>query len=391
MKKVVLIFMVIMLLAGTLVAQETYYSFFSYSYFIPRVSINDRSTSLQVSATPDLYRDRSAARDMRWVAENDSLIVAFWQEKGDTVLHILRELSGIAWQETDFDIYLVRHYPSKGSGDPSVIPIGGITRGHLIEAAPEGNRQLLNLVYQLAHRMLAQTDQPEDSVRLGIAEHPMMRPSPYRRDNLAMALALSTCQNVLGIDSTNDTYRSAFWKRHHPGRTIFEQYLLNQWILTPDQTLAAWIASEPWSSRLVTVTRPPRKPRQQAAGPRLFIEGLPLKGVFGFSATMNDANLLTVEQIDVYRLAYACGLREGDGIRRVNDRLVRSHRALIEKILETFDEGGATLEIVRDGRYMEVILQPMLLPSWEDDVYFDDYPEEFDTPDTLLEDSLEPY
>ena len=391
MKKVILIFLVTMLLAGALAAQETYYSFFSYSYFIPRVSINDRSVSLQAGVTPDLYRDRSVARDMRWVAENDSLIVAFWQEKGDTVLHILRELSGIAWQETDFDIYLVRYYPSIGSGDPLVIPIGGITRGTLIEAAPEDNRQLFNLVYQLAHRMLAQTVQPEESVRLGIAEHPMMRPSPYRLDNLAMALALSTCQNVLGIDSTNDAYQSAFWKRHQPGRTIFEQYILNQWVLTPDQTLADWVASEPWSSRLVTVTRPPRKPRQQAIGPRLFVEGLPLKGIFGFSATMNDANRLTVEKIDVYRLAYACGLREGDGIRRVNDRLVRSHRELIEKVLETFDEGGATLEIVRDGQYMKVIIQPILLPSWEDDVYFDDYPEEFDVQDTLLEDSLEPY
>lgn len=391
MKKITLIIAVAMLLAASLAAQETYYSFFSYSYAIPRVSINDRSASLQASVTPDLYRDRSPVRDMRWVAENDSLIVALWQEKGDTILHILRELSGIAWQETDFDMYLVRYYPSLGSGDPLIVPIGGITRGSQIEAAPEGNRLLLNLVYQLAHRMLAQTVQPEDSVRLGIAEHPMMRPSPYRRDNLAMTLALSTCRNVLGIDSTDDAYHSTFWKRHQPGRTIFEQYLLNQWVLTPDQTLADWIASEPWSSRLVTVTRPPRKPRRQAAGPRLFVEGLPLKGVFGFSATMNDANRLTVEQIDVYRLAYACGLREGDGIRRVNNRLVRSHRELVEQVLETFDEGGATLEIVRDGQYMEVILQPMLLPAWEDDVYFDDYPEEFEDRDTVLEDGPEPY
>lgn len=372
MRKTGLLLIVVILCSSASVAQETYYSIFNYTHFIPKVGINDRSVSLQASLYPEFYKSRSAARDMSWVAQNDSQIVAFCAEKGDTILHILTELSGIAWYEKEFDIYLVRYFPTIGSADPLIIPIGGLKTGPLIEAAPSGNHLVLNLIFQLAKRMLAQTVQPEDSVFLRIADHPLMRPGPYRRDNLALLLAIATCQNIIGLDSTYDAYHSAFWVQHTPGRWIFEEHLLNKWVLTPNRTLADWITREPYGSKLVSVTRPPRAPkRPTGAKERVFIEGLPLRGQLGFSVKIDEANYLVVDTIDVYRLAYACGLRAGDRIRTVNGYRVRTHRTFVEKVLETLEDGGATLEILRDDRRETVIIQPMVLPDLDDSLYLE--------------------
>jgi len=75
-----------------------------------------------------------------------------------------------------------------------------------------------------------------------------------------------------------------------------------------------------------------------------------------------------VDKIDPFRLGYAAGLVEGDIIRRVNGRLVRNHRQLVEAILSSMDDGGATLQVVRDGKTEVVVIRPMPLPSFEDDL-----------------------
>lgn len=379
MKKLGLFLIAVVCCLSAVVAQEAYYSIFSYTHFIPKVSINDRSVSLQAGLYPKYYETRSAARDMRWVAQNDSLLVAFWSEKGDTILHILTELSGIEWYETEFDIYLVRYFPTIGSADPLIIPIGGLKTGPLIEAATSGNRLTLNLIFQLSKRMLAQTVQPEDSIYLRIAEHPLMQPGPYRCDNLAMLLAIATCQNIIGLDSTYDAYHSAFWVEHTAGRQVFEQYFLNKWILTPDHTLADRIAEEPYGSRLVSITRPPRMPKRPVGSKNIvFIEGLPLKGQLGFSVRIDEANYPTVDTIDVYRLAYACGLRVGDRIRSVDGYRVKTHRQLVERILDNLEDGGAVLQVLRDDQIETVLIQPMFLPDMYDSLYIE---EEYFLPD----------
>jgi hypothetical protein len=192
-----------------------------------------------------------------------------------------------------------------------------------------------------------------------------MKPGPYRRDNLAMLLAVSASRSIIGVDSTAEAYESAFWRSRTPGRYILEKYLLSKWILTPQQPLADWIMEEPYGSELVQATS---SPRGKTAGDQdnklAFIEGLPSAGMLGFSVRTDDANFPCVDKIDVHRLAYACGLRQGDEIRRVDESLVRTHRALVEKILDAFElNGGATLEIRRDERIRALVLRPMNLPD----------------------------
>ena len=168
MKRCYPIFLIILLIAPTILPQDAFYSIYSYEYFIPQVRINDRAFSLQRSALPRMYKNRSLTQDIRWVKNNDSTLIAFWESKGDTALHILTEISGIEWVESDFNINLLRYYTSYGCSNPIILPLGGIDNGSFIEAAPEGNRLKLNLIYQLAHRILDQAELLNDSTGFSI-------------------------------------------------------------------------------------------------------------------------------------------------------------------------------------------------------------------------------
>ncbi len=338
---------------------------------IPTVQINDHAIAFQRSLYPDFYKSNSVARDMRWVQEHDSALMTFWQEKGGSTLLLLTQLSGLDWVEDHFDLFVLRYYPSFGGSDPLVIPIGGRRHGLLAVVAPEGSVQQLNLIYQLSHRMLTQAKRSDDPFYRAMANHPLMQPTAYRRDNLALLLALVTAQQVIGLDSTLEAYQSAFFKEQTPGRQIFEQYLLSEWILTAERPLAQWVIEEPYSSRLVAVTLPPRRSQGSiSARKRTYVEGLPLKGQLGFSVVVGDNNRLTVDQIDVTRLAYACGLREGDVIRSVDGKRLRTHKQMIEYVVEGLDAGGATLAVLRDGRDETVLIQPLDLFLDGEDLYY---------------------
>jgi len=344
-----------------------------YDLPVPDVRINDRAVAFQASLYPDFYRANSVRGDMRWLQQHDSALIAFWHAKGDSSLFLLAKLSGLDWVEDRFDIYALRYYPSFGGSDPMVIPVGGKRQGVLAMAAPEGAVMQLNLIYLLAHRMLAQAERADDPFYRAMASHPLMRPGVYRRDNLALLLALVTAQHIIGMDSTLVGYQSAFWKDQAPGRQIFEQYLLPEWILSAERPLAQWIIDEPYNSRLVAITRPPSRPSGQTeTRRRVYVEGLPLKGELGFSVTVGDNNRLTVNQIDMYRLAYACGLREGDQIRSIDGKRLRTHKQMIEYILEGYDQGGATLAIQREGEDMTVLIQPIDQFETEDGLFYYD-------------------
>lgn len=359
------------LTAGTL-SQTVDYSFFSYQYFVPDVDINVRSATLQQSLYPDLYQqERSVRQDMRWINDNSLELVEFWNTRGDTVLHIIRELGGIEWRETNFPIYLMRYFPSLGSSNPMVMPMGSFGDGKVLEAAAEDDIRILILTYLLAHRALDQTIYPPRGIHLSIASHPLMRPGPYRRDCLAWLLAKTACESIIGYEATTVAFNSAFIKNHQPGRRIFEKYFLNGWILTPEHTLADWIASESYSSNLVLATRPPVITSTTNSTQPVHIEGLPLKGQLGFTVKLDESNRIMINKIDTYRLGYACGLREDDRIYRVNGQRPRNHKTLVERLLSRLYEGGSTLDIVRDGQSRAIIIQPILgnIEPLLDDIY----------------------
>ena len=117
---------------------------------------------------------------------------------------------------------------------------------------------------------------------------------------------------------------------------------------------------------------------------------LPLKGNFGFSVKHNSAYQLVVTKIDMYRLAYACGLREDDIIKRVDGKIVKNQKSLVESLYEKFDMGGSVIEIVRNGEALDIIIQPLEIDYLSDEYYFDEYNQDDSVYfDTLLPDTSE--
>ena len=121
-----------------------------YDLPVPEVRFNDRAVMFQASLYPDFYRTHSVRRDMRWVREQDTALMNFWDTRGDSVLWLLTQYSGLDWVEDKFDLFVLRYYPSFGGADPLVIPIGAMRQGPLAIAAPEGSLQQFNVIYQLA-------------------------------------------------------------------------------------------------------------------------------------------------------------------------------------------------------------------------------------------------
>jgi hypothetical protein len=364
MRRIIQVVLLIVVAATSVAAQQTYYSIYAYDGFIPKLVISERPAELQASLFPEHYQSASASADMKWVSENNSAIMEFLTTRADTILHVLRELSGIEWEETNLELFLVRYYPTLGSSDPLILPVGGMRSLGLIEATPSGNSLLLNLFYQLSRRMLAQATKPQSPFYLAVGSHPLMKPGPYRFDNLAMLLAVSAAQSMLGIDSTSEAYNSAFWKSHFRGRGILNSYLISKWVPTPTHTLAYLISAEPYDSPLVKATRPPRltgNTNQTAI--QASVEGLPMKGQLGLSIRYDDAGRMKIDQLDTSRVGYVCGLRDGDEIYRVDGRRVRNQVQLVTRIIDGLAKGSVIVQVRRGGRVESVILRQLILPS----------------------------
>ncbi|MDZ4723811.1 MAG: PDZ domain-containing protein [candidate division Zixibacteria bacterium] len=326
----------------------------------PAVRLNRENISLQRNLYPDYYSTVSAANDIRWVTRNDSALTAFWQNSGQNVLSILESLSGIRWSETNFDIYLIRYYPSIGEGMPTIIPVGGIKNGSLVEAAPSGNEQYLNIMYQLARRLLTQATRSNSPVAPYIVNHPLMQDSPLRRDNLAMLLALVTAQRALGQGQAQSAINSPVWMHNFPSRELFEEYLYNKWVLTPEKPLSAWLMSESYAGDLVNATR---TVRANASAPQTEsneqIDGIPPKGKFGFSVALEESNRLVVDNIDPSRAASACGLQVGDAILYVDGIRPKTHKELVEKIYAGIGNGNgmSKVAVIRDGKTINLFFR----------------------------------
>jgi hypothetical protein len=223
--------------------------------------------------------------------------------------------------------------------------------------------------------MLSQLRKTENNIPHPLSFHPLLRPGPYRFDNMALLLAYSASLDILGLDSTINSINSVFWKNNFPGLQIFEKHFEKEWILTPNSTLVNWLSDESYNSDLVRLTRPPRPTQSQTdMEQQPFIEGLPLKGQLGFSTYINSKNQLVIQNVDPNRLASANGLKSSDIIRRINGRLARNHKLMVQYILEGLSLSGSIIEISREGKIMEIIIRPIDTPQYEEEQQLQVYP-----------------
>ena len=162
------------------------------------------------------------------------------------------------------------------------------------------------------------------------------------------------------IDSVLAVFRSAHWRDREPGQQVLFQNFWGQWELSGDSTLAFMIASEPFSSRLVALTRMPvvRKPQQSGWGNHQLQP--PPGGRFGLSVARDRSGFFRVVDIDTLKLSYISGLRNDDLIRNIEGTSPRNIKQLFALLLKHYNQ-GIHVNIVRNDEPDAVIIYP-----WEE-------------------------
>ena len=323
---------------------------------LPLVTFDSRNVELQTTLYPTYYRTEAATEDIRWVQAHTTEIDSFWLRSADSVLRTLELLAGVPWSGDDLEIVLLRYYPTIGNTEPMILPIGGLRVGSLTEAIPTGLPTKLNLIYLLANRLLLDAGRRSLDASFGLAKHPLAQSGPYFRDLLAFHLAYSAAKVLLGLDSAKAAYDDPFWQRNLPCRGLYEQYIQANWQLSEEKPLVSWLAKEPYDSRLLQAISP-LVDMTDTEVRRQTVEGLPSKGILGFSVRINDNNQLVVEKLDKTRLASKAGLKTGDLINRVAGVRPKTHKELMEMILSGLDRGSVAMQISRAGKSETILLR----------------------------------
>jgi hypothetical protein len=323
---------------------------------VPHMSLTV-SAPLQESIYPEIYSRESSSRDMAWVRKNDSLIESFVAQFGDSVMTSITKLTGFLLPSANVRVHLVRYYPSTGSSYPVIIPIGGVRSSERIVALPTGNGQIFNLLYQISRWAVAEAA-GDSRVKGSIVDHPLMRPGAWQSDNLSMLLALTLGEQFLGVDSTNAQWVSPFWRRQFVSWDACNIYLRGVWKLSAEKPLLRWLDDEPWDSDLVKSFAPPRVEVQDPTG-TIADRDIPGEGILGIMLKSEEKNVYLIDKIDSTRLAFACGLRQGDRILRVGTEGSSNQLQLVGKILEGYDRGATTVYVKRANKTLPVILRPM--------------------------------
>ena len=326
----------------------------------PHLSLTVSGT-LQESMYPEIYSRESSSKDMAWVRKNDSLLESFVTQFGDSMMASITRLTGFLLPPSDVRVHLVRFYPSTGSGYPIIVPLGGVRSSDRTVALPSGNRQLFNLLYQISRWAVAEAA-GDSRVKGSIVDHPLMRPGAWQSDNLSMLLALTLGEQFFGVDSTHAIWQSPFWRQKFVSWDACNLYLRTNWKLTAEKPLLRWLDDEPWDSDLVRAFAPPR-PESQLATAVTINTDIPLEGLLGMILVSEEKNIYRVEQIDSTRLAFACGLRQGDKILRVGTETSPNQLHLMGKILEGYDRGATTIYIKRGNKTLPIIIRPMKLET----------------------------
>ncbi len=334
---------------------------------LPTVEIETDAVFLMRAFHPQYYEsERQMALDIRWVNRNDSTFRAVWDSLGYPALALIEQLSGIPWREKAIDLYLLRYMRTRGMYDPLAIPMEGLKLKNYNEAAPVGVEKFLDLLILLSGRNLLQAELP-GATELHTAQHPLTDKSAYRFDVLAMTVAFSVAERLLPNDSITEITSRATWKRHYPGWFVFENHFRYSWVLSEDQTLARYLADEPYSSALVELTRPPRikKPQPKEDKPEDKIKLAAGGGTLGFSVVRTDRGYLEVVDLDTAGLAFNSGLMEGDQIKRVNGEYARNARELMGMILDHIYSDGVYMIVVRDQQEMGILMLPSVQDPYD--------------------------
>lgn len=283
-------------------------------------------------------------------------LVAMWSVLGDSIMTAISDLSGIRWVEPGIKVHLLKYLPVSLLYEPTVLPVEGIKEGTAIIAAPSGLHQLLKLIQVLCGRNLLQTDYSR-LMQSEIMKHPLMEPRPFRLDIMVMTLAVACAEKFIPADTLRVIFASDEWRRYNPGWEIYRSNFRQQWKLSAEKPLLAYLAEVPPNSPLIEVTAPLEEEAGAITPTEEKISAVGVGGRLGLTVTKDPDGLLKVVSIDSTRLAFIGGLRIGDKIQTVNGERVTNARQLTDKIIEGLGATGVFLVIVRSGETKDLLIR----------------------------------
>jgi hypothetical protein len=309
------------------------------------------------------YRDYATGEfdvkaEIALIDRRSAPLIVKWDSLGDAILTTISALSEIPWREPVIKIHLLKYLPVSGIYEPLAIPVEGVKIEGRIEAVPSGWFQFLQLIQYLAGRNILQC-RFHGFERPLIADHPLLDQGIYRFDIMATHLALSTVNRIIPPDSLAFILSSERWKKLNPGWELYKDNFEKKWALSAEKPLVSYLEQEPYNSPLVELTSAPKESEEIGGRKPLKRKKIPSegKGRLGFSIVRSRGGTFEVTLIDSERLAYACGLRGGDRIQRVNGELAKNQRELMEKIIDSIDGIGAYLLILREKESKGILLQ----------------------------------
>jgi len=327
---------------------------------VPAIEIETENLNLMKAFFPLYYDNEQKIRqDIRYVERNDSALIATWDSLSGVIMTTITSLSGIEWVEDNLQLHLMKFLPVDKIYDPASIPLEGIKTPEYIEAAPSGLQRLMNMIVIFSGRNIQQIFNPI-STHHHLFDHPLLQQSAYRFDVLSLTLAMAVSQYIIMPDSLERIVNSENWRRHNPGWETYSNHFRHNWALTAEKPLIVWLTDEPYNSPLVELTRPPRiiEPRPQKETPQEPIKFSAGGGRLGFSVIKNLSGFLEVADVDTLGLGYACGLRAGDLIKKVNGEVIDTPRNLMGKIIDKIDTDGVYMIIMRNDQELGILLLP---------------------------------
>jgi hypothetical protein len=310
---------------------------------------------------PEYYKsDRQINRDIRWVNRNDSTFRAVLDSLGDSILALTEDLSGIKWSEPELEITLLKYFRRVGMYRPLVFPLRGIKMEDYSEAVPSGLHSLLNVIKFIAGRNLMQLEKSDHPMN-HLSSHPLLQKTSYRFDILTLTLAIACAEQIIPSDSLELILPTEHWKRHNPGWELYKNHFRYGWMLLMEQPLVTYLAAESYNSPLVELTRTPRitTPKTDDNTRQEPIKLTAGGGQLGFSVSKTRSGMLEVADADSLGVAFHCGLRTGDKIKRVNGEYPRNARDLMGKILDKIDSDGVYMIVVRENEEIGILLLPL--------------------------------
>ncbi len=317
---------------------------------VPTLTTRIDNAELQYTLYPVFYSSHDVDEDMRWVQKNSVAAEAFLALNGQAALEKLSTLSGCSWQETELKLILLRYYPTPGSADPLIVPLGAVRTGDAAIAAPTGEELAIDILFQLAKRLLI-TGAPNE-----VRSHPLLSKDPYYLDNLAMLLARSVALQLYDETAVQAALDSPFWRRFWTGKAIYSKYLAGKWILSPDRPLLTYVKAEPTDSdfsRAAKIESIETIPVERTVSPDLVPNSR-----LGMALSDDGSKRLLVAAVDETKIAYLCGVRSGDRIVSINGKQPKTVREAVELTLMRLDNGGSTMEIARGGTTRSMVLRP---------------------------------